>query len=199
MRILIITGKQAYKQVKEAIRKYEHIDVHMANISIAAFLTPRMIIKEIKSLEEKINRPLSEIYDFVLVTGLVRHDLKIVEEESGIKCYKSTRESSDISLLIDNLKNIKLSTKDYADDQIAKYLRMESEKLIKKYEEMPLSKGDIKVGSLKIGNNYPMRVLGEIVHTPWLKDRELEKRITYYVESGVDTIPKSIISTPLST
>ncbi|MBW9222208.1 dihydropteroate synthase-like protein [Methanothermococcus sp. SCGC AD-155-C09] len=194
MRILIITGKQAYNKVKEATKKYEYIDVHMANISIAAFLTPRMVIKEIKSLEKKINRPLSEIYDFILITGLVRHDLKIVEEESGIKCYKSTRESSDIPLLIDNLKNIKLSTKDYADDQIAKYLRMESENLIKKYEEMPLSKGDIKVGSLKIGDNYPMRVLGEIVHTPWLKDKELEKKITYYVESGVDMIDLGMVS-----
>ena len=67
-----------------------------------------------------------------LITGLVRHDLKKVEEETGIKCYKSTREASDIPLLIDNLEDIKLSTKDYADSQIIKFVKQKSEEEIKK-------------------------------------------------------------------
>lgn len=194
MRILIITGKQAYQKVKEAVKKYNYVDVHMANISIAAFLTPRMIIREIKSLERSFNKSLSEIYDFVLVTGLIRHDLKVVEEETGIRCYKSTREASDIPLLLDNLESIELSTKDYADTQILKYLSEEAENLIREYEERSLSLGDIKIGSLKVGDNYPMRILGEIVHVPWLKDKELEKRVIYYVESGADMIDLGMVS-----
>jgi len=193
MRILIITGKQAYQKVKEVVKKYNYVDVHMANISIAAFLTPRMIIREIKSLEKKFNKPLSEIYDFVLVTGLISHDLKVVEEETGIGCYKSTREASDIPLLLDNLERIELSTREYADIQIMRYLREEAENLIREYEERPLSQGDIKIGSLKVGDSYPMRVLGEIVHVPWLKDKELERRVLYYVESGADMIDLGMV------
>jgi dihydropteroate synthase-like protein len=195
MKILIITGKQAYQKVKDAVKKYDFIDVHRANISIAAFLTPNMVIKEIKLLENEKNIKLSEIYDYVLITGLVRHDLKKVEEETGVKCYKSTREASDIPLLIDNLKDIKLSTKNYADDQIIKFVKQRADEEIKKAEQKPLiSSRGIKIGNLKVGDDYPMRVLGEIVHVPWLSDRELEDRIIYYLDSGADMIDLGMVS-----
>jgi len=195
MKILIITGKQAYQKVKKAVKKYDFIDVHEADISIAAFLTPNMIIKEIKLLEKERNIKLSKIYDFVLITGLVRHDLKKVEEETGIKCYKSTREASDIPLLIDNLEDIKLSTKDYADSQIIKFVKQKADDEIKKAEAKPIkSKGNIKIGNLKVGDDYPMRVLGEIVHVPWLSDKELEEKIIYYLNSGADMIDLGMVS-----
>lgn len=123
MKILVITGKQAFTKVSSVIKNYEFIDVYEANISIAAFLTPNLIIKEIKKLETSKNKKLSEIYDFVLVTGLIRHDLARIYEETGIKCFKSTREASDIPVLIKNLDKIKLSTVDYADSQIVKFIR----------------------------------------------------------------------------
>ena len=197
MKIMVITGKQAYQKVKNAVKKYDFIDVHKTDISIAAFLTPNMIINEIKSLEKEKNMRLSKIYDFILVTGLIRHDLKKVEEETGIKCYKSTREASDIPLLIDNLKDITLSTKDYADNQIVKFVKQKSEEEIKKAEEKPIdskSKRNIKIGTLKVGDDYPMRVLGEIVHTPWLSDKELEEKIIYYLNSGADMIDLGMVS-----
>ena len=195
MKILIITGKQAYQKVKNAVKKYDFIDIHKADISIAAFLTPNMIIKEIKSLEKEKNMKLSKIYDYVLITGLVRHDLKKVEDETGIKCYKSTREASDIPLLIDNLDDIKLSTKDYADSQIARFVKQKADEEIKEAEKKPLnlSKG-IKIGNLKVGDDYPMRVLGEIVHVPWLSDKELEEKIIYYLNSGADMIDLGMVS-----
>jgi len=195
MKILIITGKQAYSKVKSAVKNYNYVDVHMADISIAAFLTPNLIVREIKNIESKNNIKLHEIYDFVLVTGLIRHDLKKVEDETGIKCFKSTREASDIPILINNLDKIKLSTKEYADNQIIRFIKQKAEEEIKKAEEKPIEgKNNIKIGNLKVGDDYPMRVLGEIVHVPWLSDKELERKINYYVESGADMIDLGMIS-----
>ncbi|CAB3289035.1 Dihydropteroate synthase-related protein [Methanocaldococcus lauensis] len=194
MKILIITGKLAEKKVKNAIKKYEFVDVHIANISVAAFLTPNLIIKEIKKLEDKLGKKLKDIYDFVLVTGLIRHDLKKVEEETGIKCYKSTRDASDLPLLIENLDKIKLSTKDYADLQLLEIIKKKCEEEIKKAEEQELGEGDIKIGSLKVGDKFPMRVLGEIVHAPWLNEKELEEKVIYYLESGADMIDLGMVS-----
>ncbi len=194
MKILIITGKLAEKKVKKAVEKYNFVDVHVANISVAAFLTPNLIIREIKKLEEKLGKKLKDIYDFVLVTGLIRHDLKKVEEETGIKCFKSTREASDIPILIENLDKIKLSTKEYADLQLLEIIKKKCEEEIKKAEEQELGEGDIKIGKLKVGDRFPMRVLGEIVHTPWLKEKELEEKIIYYLESGADMIDLGMVS-----
>jgi len=194
VKILIITGKQAYLKVKEVTKKYNFIDVHKTNISIAAFLTPNRIINEIKNIEKNKNIKLNNIYDFVLVTGLIRHNLDKVYNETNIKCYKSTREASDIPLLIDNLDKIKLSTENYADEQILKFIKDKGEKQLKEGELKKLSKGDINVGNLKIGNSFPMRVLGEIVHTPWLSNKELENKINYYIDSGADMIDLGMIS-----
>ncbi|MBP2200825.1 dihydropteroate synthase-like protein [Methanococcus voltae] len=221
-KILIITGKQAYERVNKAVLNYKNIDVYQTNISIAAFLTPNLILKAISDYSTELNiseKKLSTIYDFILVTGLIRHDLKIIEDNIGIKCYKSTREASDIPLLIKNLENISLSTIDYADDQIAQYIIKEAEKELQKAEELPLydiydnenheyahematncslnsknNLSNIKIGNLKIGDKYPMRVLGEIVHTPWLSDKELENKINYYIDSGADMIDLGMVS-----
>ena len=194
MKILIITGKQAYNKVKKAVKNYDFIDVYMADIQIAAFLTPKRIIKEIKKLEKEKNKKLKDIYDFVLVSGLIRHNLNIVEEETEIPCYKSTREAADLPLLIDNLNSIDLSTEQYADIQIERFIKEKSDKLIINGEKKPLSKGDIKIGNLKVGDSYPMRVLGEIVHVPWLSKKQLEERINYYIENGADMIDLGMVS-----
>ncbi|MBP2143107.1 dihydropteroate synthase-like protein [Methanococcus voltae] len=221
-KILIITGKQAYERVNKAVLKYKNIDIYQTDISIAAFLTPNLILKAISDYSTELNiseKKLSTIYDFILVTGLIRHDLKIIEDSIGIKCYKSTREASDIPLLINNLENISLSTTDYADDQIAQYIIKEAEKELQNAEKLPLydpnnnenheyahemttnsslnsknNLSNIKIGNLKIGDKYPMRVLGEIVHTPWLSDMELENKINYYLDSGVDMIDLGMVS-----
>ncbi|NPA62315.1 MAG: dihydropteroate synthase-like protein [Methanococci archaeon] len=194
MRILIITGKLAGEKVKKAVERFGFVDVHIADISVAAFLTPNLIIKEIKTLENKIGKKLKEIYDFVLVTGLIRHDLKKVEEETGVRCFKSTREASDIPILIENLDKITLSTKEYADLQLLEIIKKRCEEEIQKAEDLPLGEGDIKIGNLKVGDSFPMRVLGEIVHAPWLKEKELEEKINYYLESGADMIDLGMVS-----
>ncbi len=191
MKILIITGKLAEKKVKDAVKNFNFVDVHVANILIAAFLTPNLIIKEIKKLEEKLNNKLHNIYDFILVTGLVRGDLKVVEERANIKCYKSTKDVSDLPVLLENIKNVQLSTILPADVILFDLIKKRNEEEIKKSE---LGKEKFKIGKIKIGDNFPMRILGEIAGVPYLTKKELEKRIIYYEESGADMIDLGMIS-----
>ncbi|WP_423792759.1 dihydropteroate synthase-like protein [Methanocaldococcus indicus] len=191
MKILIITGKLAGKRVSEVAKKFNFVDVHIADISVAAFLTPNLIIKEIKELERKKNKKLNEIYDFILVTGLVRGNLDKVYNETGIRCYKSTRDVADLPLLLENIKNIELSPIEPAD---IKLNRLILEKLEKELLEVEKEKEQFKIGKIKIGDKFPMRVLGEIAHSIYLPKKDLEKKIIYYEESGADMIDLGMVS-----
>ena len=189
-KILIITGRLAEGIVKKVVKDY-NIDVHVANIDVAAFLTPKLIIKEIKKIEKERNKKIYELYDFILVTGLVRGDLKEVEEYKKIKCYKSTREAIDLPLLLKNLDKVELSTRYEADRYLYNLILEECNKII---EESEKEKERFKIKNLKIGDEFPIRVLGEIVHTPYLSKKELEKRVKYYDESGADMIDLGMVS-----
>ncbi|WP_456418588.1 dihydropteroate synthase-like protein [Methanocaldococcus infernus] len=189
--ILIITGKLAENQVKEAVKNFNFVDVHVANLDVAAFLTPKLVIREIREIEKRKGKKIFELYDFILVTGLTRGDFSLVEEETGIKCYKSTREAIDIPILLKNLDKINLSPKYEADRELYKLILEESEKLI---EDSEKEKEKFKIKNLKIGDSFPIRVLGEIVHVPYLKREELEKKVIYYDLSGADMIDLGMVS-----
>ena len=54
MKILIVTGKLASKLVKkESAKSEQDIFVHVVNTPIAAFLTPKRIVKELKDIENQ--------------------------------------------------------------------------------------------------------------------------------------------------
>ena len=54
MKILIITGKLASKLVKkESAKSKQDVHVHVVNTPIAAFLTPKRIVKELKDIENQ--------------------------------------------------------------------------------------------------------------------------------------------------
>ena len=69
MKILIITGELASNLVKEASLKSDHdVHVHVVKIPIAAFLTPKRIIAEIRTLpaNDIYLIPLNKKYHFIL-------------------------------------------------------------------------------------------------------------------------------------
>ena len=50
MKVLIITGDLAYPLIKSVVEDAnEDVIVHVADTQVAAFLTPNMIIKEVKT------------------------------------------------------------------------------------------------------------------------------------------------------
>ncbi len=72
MRVLIITGHLAYPLIKSVVKKStQDIIVHIAETQVAAFLTPRQIIKEVKT---NFANELDAI-DMILVPGLIKKEL----------------------------------------------------------------------------------------------------------------------------
>lgn len=70
MKVLIITGNLAYPLIKNVVANANvEVIIHIAdNTQVAAFLTPRIIIDEIKT---HFANQLEEI-DMILVPGLIK-------------------------------------------------------------------------------------------------------------------------------
>ena len=69
MKVLIITGNLAYPLIKSVVEdSSQDVIVHIADTQVAAFLTPRMIINEVKTY---FKDQLDEI-DLILVPGLIK-------------------------------------------------------------------------------------------------------------------------------
>jgi dihydropteroate synthase-like protein len=124
VKALIVTGKLAYPIVKEVIKKYDNIDVKVLNYPVAALMSIRYILENLKNIDRN--------YDVIILPGLVNGDAKIIEDTLGIKTFKGTENAWDIPLVFDALeKGIQLSTIDPADEIISKI----NEKNIYEYEE----------------------------------------------------------------
>ncbi len=88
MKILIVTGKLASKLVKkESAKSKQDVHVHVVNTPIAAFLTPKRIVKELKDIENQYEFNQGEVGedkpDETLDNDEGRPDEKICEDLYG--------------------------------------------------------------------------------------------------------------------
>lgn len=192
MKVLIVTGKLAGQLVKKVSSTKKHdVHVHIADILIAAFLTPQRIINEIKKLDE----PLVSSLDIILIPGLIPRDASIITKETGIPTYKGPTDAADLPIVLDLLDKLNLSPKKAADRLIEEEQRKRALKFIKDFEEdeekrEKLLKKDenILVGKLPVGRDFPMRVLAEVADAPFIKKEELIKKVKYFIKNGADII-----------
>ena len=106
MKVLIITGSLAYPLIKEVVSDIKgDIIVHIAdNTQVAAFLTPRQIIKEVKN---SFANQLDEI-DMILVPGLIKKGTKEITKELGIPTFKGSTDGADLAMVVNLIGNIEL-------------------------------------------------------------------------------------------
>ena len=114
MKVLIITGELAYPLIKEVVStSKEDIIVHIAdNTQVAAFLTPRQIIKEVKTC---FSDQLDDI-DMILVPGLIKKGTKEITKELGIPTFKGSTDGADLAMVLNLIGSIdcKLLRADWA-------------------------------------------------------------------------------------
>ena len=198
MKILILTGKLASEIVNRASSKSEH-DVHTLTINtpIAAFLTPRRIIQELKKLE----LDYLTSFEIIITPGLIRKDVGLVEEKTGIPTYKGPKDAADLPVVLEMIEKLELSSQIPADKLIEDELRQRALKFIDEFEnnEVNVKKllkkpENIMVGNLPVGEDFPMRVLAEIANAPLLTEDELLKRARYYLENGAHMIDIGMIA-----
>ena len=193
MKVLIITGHLAYPLINEVVSgSKQDIIVHVAdNTQVAAFLTPKLIIKEIKT---HFSNQLDEI-DMILVPGLIKKGTREITKELGIPTFKGSTDGEDLAMVLNLIENINLSEDKPADKLIEEEKRKEAFKFIEEFEndEENIKKllekpNNIMIGKLPVGEDFPMRVLSEIANAPFLSKEALINKCQYFVDSGADMI-----------
>ncbi|KPU62640.1 dihydropteroate synthase [Thermococcus sp. EP1] len=191
MKILLVTGKIA----EPLVRQYgKGCDVFVCPVSVAAFLTPRMITNYLK--QAKIKN-----YDLIMVPGLVKGSTQEIEEALGIPTFKGPKYAYDIPQTLEALRNgFKLSKETPADElfQIDALKRVEDIKnktKNKNYIEKALKKPyNFLVGNLPVGLDFPQRIVAEIVDAPKLDLNKIVEKAIYYLKNGADIIDVGMIS-----
>ena len=216
MKVLIVTAKLASSLVKMESTKSEHkVHVHVVNTPIAAFLTPKKIVEElkkydvnrlthdgsdveIKDLDEKFDLKSFEI---ILTPGLIRKDVSYVKQKTGIETYKGPKDAADLAIVLEMIDKLDLSPTVPADKLIEEELRKRAMMFIENFEQDGENKlkllkkpENILVGKLPVGEDFPMRVLAEIANAPFLTDDELLRRAEYFVRSGADMVDIGMVA-----
>ncbi len=162
-----------------------YVDVIELPVSVAAFLSPEIIAKQLKS---KISRD----YDLILIPGLVRGDTSLIEDEIKIPTFKGPKYASDIPMILNNLE-VPLS-KIYPADHIFKKSGIEEyQRFVSQLEKTIVENTrNFKIGRgikpIYVGLNFPPRILAEIVDAPKLTLEKILSIAKYFIESGASMI-----------
>ncbi|WP_456420491.1 dihydropteroate synthase-like protein [Thermococcus sp.] len=193
MRILLVTGRLA----EPLVRKYgKGCDVFVTPVSVAAFLTPEMIVRYLKRGGIK-----SEDYDLILIPGLVRGSAQPIEDELGIPAFKGPKNAMDLSQTLKALrKGFKLSREKPADelfsfDALKRVEDIRNKTRNRLYIEKALKKPwNVLIGNLPVGRDFPARILGEVVDAPKLGVQGTVEKALYYLREGVDIIDIGMVA-----
>ncbi|MFQ5710474.1 MAG: dihydropteroate synthase-like protein [Candidatus Geothermarchaeales archaeon] len=186
VKFLLITGQLARNLVrKHAQESRVEFDVMDLPMPVAALLTPRYIAHELKERR-------AEGFDVALVPGLVRGDVSLVEEATGITTFKGPRNAADLPLVLDAFERVELSRTLPACDLLKEELRRgaldEIEAVERRREALLKNPWNTLVGGLAVGKDFPMRIMAEIVDAPLKSDGEIRRMARYYVESGAHIV-----------
>jgi len=193
MRILLVTGRLA----EPLVRKYgKGCDVFVTPVSVAAFLTPEMIVRYLKKGGIK-----SEDYDLILIPGLVRGSAQSIEDELGIPAFKGPKSVMDLPQTLKALRDgFKLSKEKPADelfsfDALKRVEDLRNKTKNRRYIEKALKKPwNTMIGNLPAGRDFPARILGEVVDAPKLGVQGTVEKALYYLREGADIIDIGMVA-----
>ncbi|UCH01895.1 MAG: dihydropteroate synthase-like protein [Candidatus Bathyarchaeota archaeon] len=191
MRILIVTGQLAKQSVeKHAFASSNETEVLALPVSVAALLTPSQIAAEIQ--KRKVRG-----FDLILVPGLVKGNLSVIEELSTIPVFKGPKYVADLPLVLKHINDITLSKSVPACELFKNELQQQALQALERVEQnrntLLKKPGNVLVGNVAIGKAFPMRVMAEILDAPLLSDHDLLKQAAYYRESGAQIIDIGMI------
>ena len=101
---------------------------------------------------------------------MIRKDTFEIAEVLKIPCYKASTDAADLAMVLDLVDDLELSQSTPADRLIIEEKRKQALKIIDDYEndlelreELLKKENNIMVRNLPVGDDYPLRVLSEIV------------------------------------
>ncbi|MEE9586310.1 MAG: DUF6513 domain-containing protein, partial [Nitrososphaerales archaeon] len=192
MNILLVTGQLAEPIVKRYVQESQlNPKVVALPFAVAALMTSRYISRQLKSRGVKG-------FDLVLVPGLVKGDVSGVSEAVGAPTFKGPRHAADLPSVLSLLSEISLSSETPACDIIREELNRRALEALKEVEtnkaDLLKKPGNIQVGGLAVGRDFPARIVAEIVDAPKLTNEEIRRKATYYAESGADIIDVGMVA-----
>jgi dihydropteroate synthase-like protein len=172
MNVLVVTGRLAQEMVRS---QAANADVLVADVDVAAFITPKML---------QAAGPKG--YDLILIPGAITADFREAEKALDTTIRLGPKHAADIGLVLRHLDDIELS------DSIPACALLESELHKRAREEEArlenMAGAAMQIRGVKIGGSSRMKVLAEVVDATRLKSRALAERIRYYEEQGADMI-----------
>lgn len=191
MRFLLVTGQLAKDLVRRhAGRSHVEYDVIDMRAPVAALLTAKSVSEALRNISKKE-------YDVILTPGLIYGDVSLIEETTGVPTFKGPRYAADLPTVLDLYGQVELSKVVPACELLADELRkraLDEVSVPEKNRSLLLSRpGNLSIGSLTVGIDFPMRTLAEIVDAPLLSNQEITDRAQYYIDSGADIIDIGMI------
>jgi dihydropteroate synthase-like protein len=192
VKVLLVTGVLA----EEAVKRYAQessveTETVALKIAVAAFLTPDTIAAALKNMELRS-------FNMILAPGLLRGDTSTISKVTGVPAFKGPRYAADLPTVLDSLCEIQLSTTIAADDllreKLAKKAMQEIEKTEAKRSELLKKPGNMLIGNLAVGKDFPMRVLAEIVDAALMDKETIQKTAKRFVQTGADLIDVGMVA-----
>lgn len=195
-KILLATGELAEGMVRRyAAESSRATEVVVLPISIAAFMTSRLLIKTLSKLRLKE-------YSAVLVPGLAKVDLEEVERELGVSVFKGPKHAADLPWVLEEMERGKLSKEIPACELLGVRAEQRAREQLKRAEQRALEKlskpWNFRVGegraSIPAGRDFPPRIVAEIADAPLRSDREVLEVARRYVEAGAEILDLGMVA-----
>jgi dihydropteroate synthase-like protein len=193
LKVLLITGLLAEKAV-DRYSKGSNIETEILTLKtpVAALLSPEKIINAIK-------KKRSKDFDVVLVPGLIRGDTSVIADAVGTPTFKGSKYAADLPTVLEALtRRIKLSTVTPACDLLREELRQKALReldAVEKNRDVLLNNpGNMLIGELAVGRDFPMRILAEIVDAALMPNDEIQRLAKHFVKMGADLIDVGMIA-----
>jgi len=192
LKVLLITGLLAEKIVKKyAQESAVETEVLALASPVAALLSPKKIAK---ALHKKSPRG----FELILVPGLIRGDTSVIADSTGIPTFKGPRYAADLPTVLDVIDQAKLSTEIPACELLREVIQQRALQELHSVERMRdvlLKKpGNMLIGDLAIGKDFPMRVMAEIVDAALMSNDEIQRLANYYSKMGADIIDVGMVA-----
>jgi len=192
LKVLLVTGLLAEKTVKGYGEESSvETDVFAVKVPVAALLSPEQIAKALKNAGV-------QGFDVILVPGLMRGDAAVISEAVGTPTFKGPSYAADLPTVLDALERVKLSTVTPACDLMGDELRQKALRELEAVEEnsdaLLKNAGNMLIGDLAVGKDFPMRVLAEIVDATLMPDEEIQWLARHFVENGADLIDVGMVA-----
>lgn len=189
MKVLILTSKSAYKMVSSeakdlAMKTGWDVDVLALEVPVALFLDVEKLLSLLRRRREDLRK-----YDLIVVPGGIKGDLRVLEEEYGVRFVKGPSQASEISYYLSRIDVEKLSPIKPA-EQVGLELRknLVQEVMLEICESVE-ERGYISVGDLKVPiRPPPILIVGEIVDAHIRSLDEIVEEANYMSSMGASII-----------